>query len=415
MRSVQKTPPCPPQRGGGYNKKYGVNMKNLIIIFIILSILACANTPPPAQDRSRQAADAAFTDMDSNRQLTNESADEMRALLSQTSNTPETNAAFSNLDQPMWLVSPETVYDRTQYVTGIGHASTREMAERTALANLSAFFGQSIQTDQTTSSIFYETVRSGQTAEYSEDLTVQNTIRTQASLDTLIGAEIRDVWQDTQAHLYWAIAVMEKSTTAQVYSDIIRSNQRMIQNLTNMSATEKNTLSGYSRYLFSGVVADMNVTYSNLLTVIGFPISTELTNGNDYRLEAINIANSIQVNIDVKNDRANRLQGAFTKAFTDLGFRISPNNAQYVCEVDVSISPVDLPGNPNTFVRIEISANLVDYDSGLTLISWSMNERHGHANVTEAENRAFNSAESKVAEDYKNYLSTYLARLIPHM
>ena len=372
-----------------------------MIILLILSLFACSSAPPPRQpDNSRQAAEAAFADMDGT----------SRPGVPGT--TTPGQSAFDSLDRPIWLDSPETVYNRNQYVHGVGHGNSREQAQRSALAALTAYFGQSIQIDQTVTNTYYEAIRSGNIADYTDDLAIQNTIRTQSSLDSLIGAEIRGNWHDARNNQHYSIAVMEIAQATSIYSEMIRSNQTMINNLTNMNTTEKNSLRGYSRYLFAGVVADINVTYSNLLTVLGMPSPNEMSNGNSYRLEAQNIAGTIPIAVMVYNDRANRIQGAFTKAFTEMGFRTGGNNPQYICEVDITISPVDLGNNQNTFIRLELSANLKDELTDAVIFTWSFNERHGHLNASEAENRAFSSAENKIAAEYKDYMSEYLSKLI---
>jgi len=65
-------------------------------------------------------------------------------------------------------------------------------------------------------------------------------------MDTLLGAEIREVWYDSKKE-YYAVAVMEKAKTAQLYSEMIWANQNLIKNLINMSQAEKNTMEGYGR------------------------------------------------------------------------------------------------------------------------------------------------------------------------
>jgi len=85
------------------------------------------------------------------------------------------------------------VYDRNQYV-----ASSREMAERNALSNLIAIFGQSIYADQTITNAYQEVVKNGKSSGYTDSTAIDNTIRTSASMDTLLGAEIGEVWYDSK-------------------------------------------------------------------------------------------------------------------------------------------------------------------------------------------------------------------------
>jgi len=295
----------------------------------------------------------------------------------------------------------------------VGYASGRDMAEKNAFANLTGFFGQSIYADQTIKNTYSEAVRNGATAGWTDTISMDNTIRTTASLDNLAAAEIREVWHDSRNNVYYAAAVMEKSKAALIYTDMINANQNMIKNLTAMNQTEKNTMEGFSRYQFAAAAADINITYGNVLKLIDAPVPGGLKKGDEYRLEAQNIAKTIPVGITVKNDKAGRIQGAFAKVLSEAGFRSGGNNSRYVLDVNVSVSPVDLPNNVNKFARIELGANLTDTGSKSVLLPYNFTGREGHATASEAENRAYMAAERKIGEEYKDLLFTYLSQLLP--
>jgi len=314
--------------------------------------------------------------------------------------------------KPTWVDSVDSVFNRSQYVAASGNATNRDMAEKNALANLTAIFGQSIKADQTITNTYQEATRNGVTTGWTDNIAMQNTINTSSSMDTLIGAEIKEVWFDSKS-TYYAVAVMEKVRTAQLYNEMIKANQNVINNLINMSPAEKNSLEGYSRYQFAAIVADVNVTYGNLLQVIGSPLPSGLIKGDNYRIEAQNITKAIPVGITVKNDKSGRIQGAFAKAFSDIGFRSGGTNSRYNLNVDIIVSPVDYPNNPNKFARIELGANFIDTSDKSVLFPYNFNSREGHSTVLEAENRAYMAAERKISEEYKNLLLDYLSHLLP--
>jgi hypothetical protein len=303
------------------------------------------------------------------------------------------------------------VYGRAQYVAAVGYAADRAMAEKNAFANLTAIFGQSIQADQTITNTYQEAIRNGATTGWTDTIAMQNTISTSASMDTLIGAEIKEVWFDSRS-TYYAAAVMEKTKTIQLYTGMINANQNMINNLVTMNQAEKNTLEGYARYQFAAAVADINISYGNVLQVLGAAVPN-LQRGNDYRLEAQNITRAIPVSVTVKNDKSGRIQGAFAQAFSGLGFRSGGSNSRYLLEADITVSQVDLPGNANKFVRIELGANLTDTSLGTVVLPYNFNSREGHNSYAEAENRAYAMAERKINDEYSKLLNDYLSRLLP--
>ena len=319
----------------------------------------------------------------------------------------------NNSGKPAWVDSVDSVFDRSQFVAAVGHAQEREMAKKNALANLAAFFGQAIQADQTIVNIYRESVRDGITSGWIDDIAMNNTIRTSVFMDNLIGAEIREVWHDTRNNVFYAAAVMERTRTIQLYTSAISANLEMIKNLTVMSQTERNSLEGFSRYQFAAATADINTTYVNLLNVLGVSASTGIRTGDEYRLKARSITRTIPVDIVVSNDREGRIQNAFAKVFTDLGFRTGGNNSRYVLRVNVSLSRTEFPDNPYRFAQMELNANLIDTGTAEVLLPFSFNNREGHSTAAEAENRVFTSAERRIETEYMELLSSYLSRLLP--
>jgi len=230
-------------------------------------------------------------------------------------------------------------------------------------------------------------------------------------LDSLVGAEIGDTWDDGKG-TFSAVAVLNKAKAAQIYTGMIKTNQTMINNLINIPANQKNTLEGYSRYQFAAVVADINYSYGNLLSVIGSPVQG-LAKGDDYRLEAKNITKTIPVAIRVQNDKSNRIQGAFAKALSGIGFQSGGSNSSYVLDVNVSSQPVTIQGNAYLFTRVEVTANLTDTSNGSVLLPYNFNTREGHTSQAEADNRAILAAERKIGDDYAKLLNNYLSQLLP--
>jgi hypothetical protein len=332
------------------------------------------------------------------------------ASSSSNSSTPQGTTVNTGRTKPAWVDSVDSVYNRNQYTAAVGVASDRTMSEKNALANLTGIFGQSIRADQTITNTYQEAVRSGVTTGWTDNIAMQNTITTTALMDTLLGAEVREVWSDSK-NTWYAVAVMEKAKTTQLYNEMINANQNMINNLITMNQTEKNSLEGFSRYQFAAAVADINITYGNVLQVIGSPLPQGLLKGDVYRLEAQNITKTIPVGITVKNDKSGRIQGAFAKSLSDLGFRSGGNNSRYVLDVNIVTLPVEYPNNKNKYTRIEIDAKLTE--DGITLLPYNFADRDGFSTQSEADNRAYMLAEKGIAAAYPKVLNDYLSNLLP--
>ena len=388
----------------------------LTAISLLFLISGCGGNPPSepvTKDNSSSyaAAERALAEMEGRKP--NPTPQTISTTQPITTPTPQAQAKVVSGSRPKWVDNPEVTFSRSHYVTGVGNGASRDVAEKNALTSLISFFGVSIQSDQTVRESYNEAIKSGNMANWSNEYSMDSKVNTKSSMDELIGADIREVWQDSKSNLYYAVAVMEKSVAGGVYRDLILANQEMINNLLNMSQEEKYSINGYTRYSFAAVIADMNITHGNLLNLIGSVSPVELVRGDTYRLELQDIAKAINIEVNVLNDKSNRIKSAITKVISDQGFRTGASNISYVCDVQINVSPVELPNNQNKFARIELSANLIDKVNDVVLFNWSFNDRQGHQSMPEAENRVYASAERKINEEFKNTFSKYLSQLIP--
>jgi hypothetical protein len=313
--------------------------------------------------------------------------------------------------EPSWVRDPYTKYDRQAYVAAVGSANSREMAEKSAVGKLVAIFGQNIQVDEKTSSSYREAAKNGVIANWSENTAVDTAITTSTGMPSLIGAEILDRWDNGKN--FYATAVLNKPKAAQLYSDMVKSNQAMIEKLINIPPEEKNTLNGFARYQFAATVAEMTASYVYLLSVIG-GIVPAFKRGNDYRLEAADINKAIQVGLSVHNDKSGRIQGAFAKALSDFGFSSGGSNPPYLLDVYITAAPAVIVNNTFKFTRIELKADLKESKTGIVLLPYDFDGREGHTSQEEADNRAYAYAEQKINDEYSSLFKSYLSSLLPN-
>jgi hypothetical protein len=315
-------------------------------------------------------------------------------------------------NMPAWVNDVNSAYPRSQYVAATGFAGDRATAEGNALAALTAFFGQTVQVERTAASSYQQAIVNGVMDGWVDTAEMRSTIRTTSNMDNLMGVEIKEVWFDTRG-TYYAVAVMDRARAIQIYNNLIRANLNVINNLVSIPPAQKNTLDGFIRFWFASAVADVNVTYRNIVSLLGGTTADGILNGDHYRLEARNITNSIPIGINVTNDRNGRIFGAFARRFADWGFETTSGQARYVMNVNVNLSPVELPNNQNFFSRIELEANLRDTSLNIILIPFTFNSREGHLTASEAETRAIAAAERNINEVFASLLSDYFSRLMP--
>jgi hypothetical protein len=304
------------------------------------------------------------------------------------------------------------VYAENLYVAAMGTGNDPAQAAKSAYAALTATFGQSIQVDETLNSSYREMVRSGGAASWTDSTSLESAIRTSTSLDALLGSEIRERYNERGT--YYALAVMDRAKARQMYGDIVNANLAMIAKLTDIRPAEKNTLEGYAGYKFAATVADITASYKNVLTEVGGAVPAGIKDGSDFRTEVRNIIRAIPVSITVENDRNNRVRDAFAKAFADQGFNTGGSGSpRYRLNARLNLSRVENPPAGQEQTRYELTANFTDTSNSAVLIPFSISNREGHRNLSEAENRAVMAVEKRISEEYTKLLSGYLIQLRP--
>jgi len=314
--------------------------------------------------------------------------------------------------QPRWVNDPYAVYARDRYIAAVGSAGNRDEAQRKALSALVAIFGQSVRSDFSAVTMYTEAINRG-IVTVSENNRVRDEVSTAVAMDTLIGAEIGNVWDNGRGTVY-AAAYMEKEKTISIYSDLIILNNRNIELLTAMSDTEKNTLDGYARYKLAALISTINSNYSNLILLVGGSVALlNVRNANYFNIEASNIIKNITVAVNVNNDVSNRIQDAFASVLTAEGLRTRGNNPLYTLEVRTDMSEVTYPNNSYIYCRFTVSANLVENATGAVLFPFNFTDREGHTTYANAQARAVTLIERTIAAKYPDALREYLASLLP--
>ncbi|MFP3042893.1 LPP20 family lipoprotein [Treponema primitia] len=364
-----------------------------VLSFCLLVFLcSCASVPPPSPSSSPSSQQQSGD---------NRGVDAVTAV-----------SRSSTDGQPAWLTATDSVFSRDSFVTGVGTGNNRNLAEKNALTALSSVFRNSLQADETITNSYQEMVRSGSTAVWTENTSVENAIKTSTSME-LIGAEIREVWNDTKTNYYYAVAVMEIPKTARVYTQMIQDNQQILSNLLDIPADDRNSLDSLARYQFAITLAEVNQVFANVLSVIGSPVPAGIKRPEEYRTETANIMKSIPVSVIVENDRGNRIRDAFSSVLSAAGFKTGGNNTRYQLQAKFSLSEVQLPNQTIKFSRYVVDGNFVDTSTGAILFPYNINNREGHTTQSEADNRALAAAERKIKEDYSGTLTAYLSQLLP--
>jgi hypothetical protein len=310
-------------------------------------------------------------------------------------------ASIQAQDKPPWVDKPSAVYPDLLYVSAVGSGQDRRRAETGALGALTAYFKQSV-----TSTININDTERQVNGRSTSDSRMSLSIEAEAALDVLIGAEIKNTWNDPKNRNWYAVAVMEKDQCRKLYSGELNKTIDEINVLIDISrGISFKTITNCQRAQGILEKADM---YALILTLLDGPNrQAEVARISARVVEILAEARAIPVDVRVRGDVNGRIKAAFTKAFTTAGFRTGTGNSPFALEIVVTMTPVTLGKYFNT--RYTVDAVLKDTLSGTELFTYNAGNRESHpASQAEADNRAIIGAERKITAEFPGVLQDYL-------
>jgi hypothetical protein len=307
--------------------------------------------------------------------------------------------------KPNWVDHPESAYPKARFLSATGYGSSRRQAEQNALGNLAAVFGQSVQSNLETIESYREQVEKGAIA-VETSVRAEQAVRTTAALDSLIGAEIADVWEDGAS--CYAVALMDKALCREIYAGLFEANERLIAGALERSARSRGAIEEAAGYYYAARLSDVNAVFATVLAVLGEPGYRGVKRGDEYRSQAKKAAREIPVSVTVAGDKNGKLRAAFANALLREGFSTGSGASRYVLEVETALEPLTLP-NENKWTRWTVDARFTDREKGRVLFPFSISGREGHISQTEADNRAITDAALKIQDEYAAAFNAYLA------
>jgi hypothetical protein len=311
-------------------------------------------------------------------------------------------ATVSAQTKPAWVDRPSAVYPGRLYVSAVGAGAGRQDAERNALAALVSFFKQSVTSR--VSIVDRESQVNGSSVSESD---MSQSLEASAALDNLMGAEIREAWNDTRNRIWYAAAVMEKGKCTGLYAAELDKTVREIRSL--IAMPDGLTFEAISRCRRARELTAKADTHALVLSMLdGENRQPEISALAGEVEAALDRAKSIPVDVRVSGDSNGRIRTAFANALSAEGFKTGSRNSRFAVEVTLSASPA--PKNAYFNTRYTVDAALIDGSTGAELFTFNITDRESHpASQEDADNRALVGAQRKIAEMFPVALREYLA------
>jgi hypothetical protein len=305
-------------------------------------------------------------------------------------------------NKPVWVDKPSSFFPDVHFVSSVGTGQDRRQAEAGAVGSLASHFRQSV----INSIMILDSERQENGRSVSSETESSQTIEAVSQLDSLIGVEIKDVWNDGRQKIWYALAVMDKAKCAPLYSEEIDKMVTGINNLIDVS--EGVSLETISKCRQAQGLVDKADVLAFVHSMLGgrsrqaeiSALSTRVSTTMDQ-------AKAIPVDVRVTGDRDGRIRSVFAGIFTDAGFKTGNRNSRYTLEVTMVLS--EAPKNQYYNTRYTVNAILKDTLNGTELFSYTIASRESHTqSQADADNRVYIGAERKIKAEFPEVLGEYL-------
>ncbi len=313
--------------------------------------------------------------------------------------------------QPEWISGSSSKYPEAEYFIYAGEGAEKANAELDALRGLTAVFGQNASSVTSYSRRLLEAEKDGKVG-FAQASSISQEVLQQVNHDDVIGVEFKEYYSDSKNKKNYALAVMNKAKASQIYKDLIKKNQAVIDELYTQIGNES-SLQNYARLDFAEEIAGKNELYLNRLVVLNSSLYKEIASKTESKTaihkKKIDMAEKIPVCVDVSEDSDGRITKAFQEAVSSLGFySTTGTNERYKISVKLNLTESKSSDGKTYFCEYAVEAALTDTFSGETIIPMSMSGREGSTTYQNACVRSKQKIASKVKGDFQKNFTEYI-------
>jgi len=303
--------------------------------------------------------------------------------------------------RPAWAGALGVTVDDAA-VSSVSAGGDQKTAENQALAQLTAYFKQSVSTRISLSA----SERQVNGASVGSTTEASQTIEAVSALDALMGAQT-EAWRDDRAKTWYARAALDKAEGRRSYAAELDKALAGIAALIDRGGGL--TFESAGRCGKAAALVEQADMYALVLSMLDGPDRrAEVTAAAAAVREARQWAAALPVDVRVTGDVNGRIKAAFAAAFAAAGYQTGGRSSRYVLTATLTLSPSS--ASNRAFASYVIDAALLDTESGAALFTYTLTGREGHRDQAQANNRAVIVAEQKIAAGFPEALREYLER-----
>ncbi|MEL7833344.1 LPP20 family lipoprotein [Fodinibius sp. Rm-B-1B1-1] len=314
-------------------------------------------------------------------------------------------AEAQNSDLPKWVNNPSNQFSENQYLMAVGSSPTREGARTQAQSNLAQIFVSEVEVNESYVNEFEEITDSeeGISVRENTNLITRSEVNSNQQMRNV---EIREVHEAPNGTFY-ALALMDRMETAQLYSREIESNR---DNINALRKKASNTESSLDRLIYSkqalaaAQVNDMLINQRAVLTGQGSgreALLAEIT--QDFR-EA-----KKECTVKLVGELPREVQSEITRKLQNAGFEMANNSSPVIeMKANLRMEPVDLNRPKYEFIQWALQVEAQNKENGQWFSTYMSEGREGSMNEKYARQRSIQAVQEKLSSEFMDYINKEL-------
>lgn len=305
---------------------------------------------------------------------------------------------------PSWVNNPSEQFSNDRYLMAVGSAPTRQGAKNNAQSNLAKIFVSKVEVDEKYVQEYEETSSSGEGTQ----TRARTNIVTRSEVESnqkMRNVQIKEVYQ-AESGTFYALAMMNRSKTSQLYTEEINRNNEAIKSLRKKA---NNTDSKLERLIYMKQAltnARMNEMLKNQRAIL----TGQTTQGEGTAVAEIvqNYRQAKQectVSISGK-DIPRDIQSAIRRKLQNEGFTISKGSEEPVVKMNVNLTmrPLDMGRENVEFMEWTFQVEAQNRETGKWFSTFAEEGRNGSI----SKQRARRLARKKVMETIDKGFSDFI-------
>ncbi|MFI3257141.1 MAG: LPP20 family lipoprotein [Spirochaetales bacterium] len=314
------------------------------------------------------------------------------------------SSGTTQTEAPLWITDKSAVYPDADYLTSVGYAGERALAEAEAVANLNKTIRQRVETESSATQSF-------SADSDGLDRSFSSTVQTSSLIEEIAGINIQDVWEARDGTVY-AIALIDRVSIGNYYRQKVLEYEAAINGFINVMIDNPATFEGLNAIDKALSLAYENELYLDLLSIINPDmykvINLAYKSAQTVEVLAQQEREKIYIGVFVEGDSDGRIMAALNSVLITAGFKTEQlaslsddiSRIPYVLTASFSAEPFEMTSSQqNKYVRFVLDTKLID-SSGKTLLPWNISGREAHFTEAEAAQRAIRTVEESINVDY---------------